>query len=59
MLAMVGGDVAKQAGAPGTSKAKLPGGLEIPGEVTFPLIEPGAEHVQRIGNLRYVIGRRK
>lgn len=59
LLALVGSDLAKQTGAANTSTARLPGGLAIPGEVTFPLLKPGGEDTQSIGNLRYKIRRRE
>lgn len=58
LLALVGSDVAKQVGDPRTGTAALPGGLQIPGEVTFPVLKPGQESMQAIGNLRYSMRRR-
>lgn len=59
LLAMAGSDVVRQAGDGRTSTATLPGGLELPGEVTYPVLRPGQLHIQKIGNLRYSIRRRK
>jgi len=59
LLALVGGDVARQAGAPGTGTADLPGGLKLPGEILYPVLKPGQTFIQRIGNLRYSISRRE
>lgn len=58
LLAMVSSDVAMQAGDGDTSTATLPGGLKIPGEVTFPLLKPGDDASEWHGDLRYSIRRR-
>lgn len=58
LLALVGKNVAQQAGDERTATAELPGGLQIPGEVTYPLLEPGQKEDLLIGNLVYSISRR-